>query len=162
MKTPRMKPLATQLKRMEMRWPNLQPRPSGPGALAWLGPLRGFQRPYHVFVRWSIAGALPPLVFVLKPQIEPREGETFDDIPHLIFDEADPRDSALCLFDPEEGEWGPHMLIADTTIPWASEWLHAYELWHATGVWSRASAPGPASRAELQAMRGEQPDAARA
>lgn len=43
--------------------------------------------------------------------------------------------SALCLFDPDTGEWDNTNLIADTTVVWASEWLHHYELWHVTGEW---------------------------
>ena len=39
-------------------------------------------------------------------------------------------------------------LIADTTIPWAAEWLHYYELWHMTGEWL-AQGVGPESVASL-------------
>ena len=38
-------------------------------------------------------------------------------------------------FDPKGGEWSNKQLIADTTIPWAAEWLMYYELWHYDGVW---------------------------
>lgn len=27
------------------------------------------------------------------------------------------------------------MLLVDTTVPWASEWLFYYELWRGTNVW---------------------------
>ena len=39
----------------------------------------------------------------------------------------------LCLHFP--GEWDPRMLISETIIPWASEWLYFHELWLATGEW---------------------------
>ncbi|AOY73993.1 hypothetical protein ARZXY2_4494 (plasmid) [Arthrobacter sp. ZXY-2] len=27
------------------------------------------------------------------------------------------------------------MLLVDTTLPWASEWLLHYEVWKGTGIW---------------------------
>jgi hypothetical protein len=27
------------------------------------------------------------------------------------------------------------MFLADTVVPWTSEWLFFYEVWHATGLW---------------------------
>ncbi len=39
----------------------------------------------------------------------------------------------ICLFLP--GEWRKDMLIANTIIPWAIEWLYFYELWRITGKW---------------------------
>lgn len=41
----------------------------------------------------------------------------------------------LCLFYPGRGEWDNSMLIADTIIPWAVEWLYYYEKWRMTGEW---------------------------
>lgn len=42
----------------------------------------------------------------------------------------------LCLYYPRAGEWGPHMAISNSTVPWASRWLFFYELWLANGgVW---------------------------
>lgn len=76
-----------------------------------------------------------PYVVVRDPTIRPREGGSFDEVPHLLFYKEDPERSGLCLFDPEGREWSPADLIADTTVPWASEWLLYYELWHLTGEW---------------------------
>ncbi|WP_390588726.1 hypothetical protein [Erythrobacter sp. MTPC3] len=52
-----------------------------------------------------------------------------------MFDSENPRQSGLCLFDPDGHEWSDADLIAETTIGWASEWLHYYELWHVSGEW---------------------------
>ena len=49
---------------------------------------------------------------------------------------ADHRLSAgdeLCLY--YGNQWDPGELIATTIVPWTSEWLEYYELWHATGLW---------------------------
>jgi hypothetical protein len=40
----------------------------------------------------------------------------------------------LCLYLP--GEWKEDMLLADTILPWTSEWLLHYELWLVTGHWA--------------------------
>lgn len=42
----------------------------------------------------------------------------------------------LCLFIRGAQEWNSSMLISNTVIPWASEWLLHYELWVLTGVWN--------------------------
>ncbi len=49
------------------------------------------------------------------------------DVPHRF------EGGNLCLH--YNGEWDPTMLISETIIPWASEWLLHYELWLATGEW---------------------------
>jgi len=41
----------------------------------------------------------------------------------------------LCLYMPGTNEWNDEMLIADTFIPWATEWLYYYEIWRMTGKW---------------------------
>jgi hypothetical protein len=42
-------------------------------------------------------------------------------------------DDTLCLH--LGGQWRPTMLIAQTTVPWISEWLYYYEIWLVTGQW---------------------------
>ena len=137
---------------MTMRWPRfrLSVNAAG-GTLTWVGPLRGFQREYTVEVRWNARDPnAGPLVRVLEPRLRARPGGRFIDIPHLLtIDPLDHELSPLCLFDPQEGQWNGSMLIADTILPWASEWLHHYEFWHLDGVWRGANAPGPISFGEM-------------
>lgn len=52
-------------------------------------------------------------------------------------------DGTLCLFYPKDRSWGPRLLLADTIIPWAAEWLMFYELWQDTGVFLGQEAPHP-------------------
>lgn len=145
------KPLV-QVNRMEQRWPDLKLRVSpDERSIVWVGPIRGFQMMYTVCVAWDfICKTDPPFVFINSPKIKPRSGGDYEQIPHLQFNGDNPDDSALCLFDPEGREWNASMFIADTTIPWASEWLHHYECWHLDGVWRGANAPGPISVAEMR------------
>lgn len=67
-----------------------------------------------------------PKVWVLNPALSKRKGVN---IPHMY------GQSTLCLFLPKDGSWRSNKLIASTIIPWASEWLYFYEMWHVTGKW---------------------------
>jgi hypothetical protein len=68
-----------------------------------------------------------PKVWVKSPALVPREPG--GRIPHMYGQER------LCLFYTRSDEWSGDMYVADTVVPWAAEWLHYYELWHATGDW---------------------------
>lgn len=141
--------LHAQVTRMAGRWPNLTFVVRPPQTLMWHGPLVGFQRSYNIALVWRPCEGVPPRVHILHPNLKPRPGARFVDIPHLIYDRAAPQNSALCLYDPHSGEWDDAMLIADTIVPWAAEWLHDYECWHAFGEWRGRSAPGPQSVGEM-------------
>lgn len=141
--------LGAQVARMGARWPQFAFRRRN-SMVSWRGPLRGFQKEYRVEVLWDIQGAAKPYVYLQEPTLQPREGGTFGEIPHLIFYSEHPELSGLCLFDPDGSEWSNKLLIADTTIVWAAEWLLYYELWHIDGVW-RGGGVGPESIAEARA-----------
>ena len=65
-----------------------------------------------------------PKVTVVDPVLTCREGES---LPHVFAGDE------LCLYY-DEFDARKH-LIADTVVPWASEWLYYYELWLTTGDW---------------------------
>jgi hypothetical protein len=94
------------------------------GRLTWTGPLQPtpLSDTYTVAITWPGRGR--PKVSVLDPALEAPGGRR---VPH-VFSPLE-----LCLHFPEE--WHDSMLISDTIIPWASEWLYFYELWLATGDW---------------------------
>ena len=66
---------------------------------------------------------VPPNVYINHPRIK-----YHDDI-HLY------NDKSLCLYYPLDMPWGKHILLANTIIPWISEWIVLYELWKITGKW---------------------------
>jgi hypothetical protein len=68
-----------------------------------------------------------PETFVVSPELVTRKKGV--KIPHMYGQKE------LCLFLPLAREWRSDMPIATTIVPWASEWLHYYELWHLTGEW---------------------------
>jgi hypothetical protein len=143
--------LSAQVARMNAKWPHFAfDQPFGTTLVRWIGKLRGWQKEYLIAVLWDPTSADRPYVILLDPELRPRDGGKFEDIPHLMFDSKDPELSALCLFDPAGREWTNKLLIADTTIHWAAEWLAYYELWHFDGIW-RGGGVGPESIAEARA-----------
>jgi hypothetical protein len=76
-----------------------------------------------------------PTVRVLDPILRPREGSGA--LPH-VYARGD-----LCLSAP--GEWNSSMAVGRTIVPWASEWLLHYEIWHATGDWAGGGRHPPAA-----------------
>ncbi|SRR6266567_2771924 len=65
-----------------------------------------------------------PAVRVLAPKLKPTDARF---LPHTY------DDGTLCLYN--VGQWNGAMLIVDTIVPWAAEWLLHYEIWLATGEW---------------------------
>lgn len=93
-------------------------------SITWTASLQPtpLSREYTVRLTYAPDG-YPPRVKVLS-QLASRPGEP---LPHVY------SDGSLCLH--AAGEWSRDMLIADTTVPWACEWLLHYEIWLATGEW---------------------------
>ena len=54
----------------------------------------------------------------------------------------------LCLYLP--GQWKESMLLADTILPWTSQWLLYYELWLITGHWMGSGHDHPADTGSLK------------
>lgn len=138
-----------QLTRMRGLWPDFVPEVDKE-IIIWTGTLRPFQAEWRIRVLWFWRTDERPYVQLLDPPLRPREGTEYADIPHLIYFAKDPALSALCLYDPDGGQWDPRMLIADTTIPWAADWLKFYEFWLYDGIW-RGKSVGPESAAKIRA-----------
>jgi hypothetical protein len=93
-----------------------------------------------------------PRVTVVDPPLQRHDGQQ---LPHVF-----PSDD-LCLYY-DEFDGGQH-LIADTVVPWISEWLFHYELWLSTGSWHGGGVhPGQGStrrgRRRAEAERTPRPD----
>ncbi len=70
-----------------------------------------------------------PDVFVLKPKLKLYPDQ--NKLPHVYSTEK----QWICIYYRKGREWNSGMLIANTIIPWTSEWLLHYELWVSTGTW---------------------------
>lgn len=69
-----------------------------------------------------------PKVYILKPEV-------LNNAPHRYGDKS------LCLYHPNDKSYKPDLLIADTLVPWTSEWLYFYNIWLEEGVWWGKEAP---------------------
>lgn len=100
-----------ELRRNRLRWrAELSPTP--------------MSESYSVSLDYSLE--MPPSVRVVNPVLVERDGE---ELPHVY------PDGSLCLYYPRAMEFSRDCFLVDTIVPWTSEWLMHYELWHVTGEW---------------------------
>lgn len=107
----------------------------------WLGTLTPteYTDSYEVLIDYE--GRAAPLVYVARPRLQLANDQPLEHVYSW---------NTLCLYLGRR-QWNPSFLIADTIVPWASEWLLFYELWLATGgEWlgeGKHPDPGSGSRA---------------
>lgn len=132
MKYPRQKPLSLgqQKRALERDCTTLEMTLSGSKKLVWVGEVRPSPATatYRIKIEYDTRtkNVPRPRVYAVDPKLEKRDGK---ECPHLY------ADGGLCLYFPPASEWGPHMFLANTTVPWASRWLYFYEIWLVTGEW---------------------------
>lgn len=80
-------------------------------------------------------------VWVTNPILVRRVSEPDVKIPHLYEQPLPDQPPKLCLYLPSDNDWNTLSPIADYIVPWISEWLLNYELWHVTGHWASVEAP---------------------
>jgi hypothetical protein len=68
-----------------------------------------------------------PVIAVLSPALGLAKGKI--KLPHTY------ADGQLDICVHESDEWNSKLLIADTIMPWVSQWLRFYEYWEQTGSW---------------------------
>lgn len=118
------KPLALQQLRLRKLFPNARCRIQR-SELTWEADLTPtpLSETYRVRLTYKLDRA--PRVVVAT------DLERMEDcpLPHTY------EDDLLCLYLPRRGEWKRDAFLADTIVPWASEWLANYETWLFTGKW---------------------------
>jgi hypothetical protein len=150
--------LGAQVDRMKHLWPTFRHELHYDGRHSlWKGTVQPYQQTYKLGVWWEVGSDKKPWVFLIDPKLTPRASGSFDEIPHLLFNDETPEMSGLCLFDPEGNEWSNRRLIADTTLPWAFQWLQYYEFWHFDGIW-RGKSVGFESIAQIRASTTHKPE----
>ena len=132
----------TQIEAMARLWPTFKlVRREGAAAL-WQGAVRPLLQTYQVGVfyraplmveRYSVR-IVQPRVEILSPALRPRRGDAEGMLPHVYY--GPDGEVTLCMLDPDSSEWSPADLLAETTVPWITDWLAAYEGWRATGEWT--------------------------
>lgn len=133
-----------QISSMAATWPRFRVvERRGRGAI-WIGEVRPLMQSYTVSIGYIAPTTvelldlhrMQPRVAVLTPELRSRRGDPEGQLPHVYYIGDGPLDVVLCLFDPNSDEWSPAMSLAETTVPWAIDWLAAYEGWRATGSWT--------------------------
>jgi len=94
--------------------------------LVWENKIMPSQLSQLYTVRLIYKLAKSPQVNVLKPELIVPEGKR---LPHTY------PGKRLCLYYPGIDDWRGDMLLAETIVPWISEWLYYYEIWLVTGAW---------------------------
>ena len=124
-------------------WPTFRLVASSERDATWQGTLKPLMLAYEVRISHRIPLVVEridplrqqPEVRVVSPLLRRRPGDVEGSLPHVYVDRAG-NDPTLCLFDHETDEWTPFRLLAETTVPWALDWLGCYEGWRATGEWT--------------------------
>ncbi|CAN1510773.1 hypothetical protein MCEREM21A_00788 [Sphingomonadaceae bacterium] len=80
-------------------------------------------------------------VWITNPTLVRREAEPEKLIPHLYEQPKSGVAPRLCLYLPSDHNWNTLSPISEFIVPWISEWLLNYELWHITGEWASIEAP---------------------
>ena len=130
----------TQVRQMHRKWPKFEVMARGRGHVCWEGELRPFNKTYRIGIALRLtpsASGLPnPLVMALNPRLHGRTENPHEAIPHVYANPANPLLPLLCLFHPPTDRFDPcRASVADTIVPWTTEWLACYEGWLATGHW---------------------------
>lgn len=98
--------------------------------LVWKGHLQPTSLSPKYLIKVVYQREKHPNVYVLAPKpLTLAEGET--KLKHVYNTEK----QHLCIYYKRAKEWDETKFIADTIIPWTSEWLLHYEIWVATGTW---------------------------
>ncbi len=120
--------LAVQAAKIKSVFPLSCPSING-GILSWKHNITPTPLSATYEVKLSYTLGKHPRVFVTKPKLELFPGET--KLQHVY----DTDKQWICIYYKPGREWDSNMHIADTIIPWTSEWLLHYECWLATGTW---------------------------
>lgn len=104
------------------------------GKLTWKQRVRPskLSRTYDIIVQYD--GKIPR-IYLYNQGIMKSENEY---IPHCYernYKNKTNEYVMICLYYPKYNEWSGNMLLSDTIIPWAIDWLYFYELWRITGRW---------------------------
>ncbi len=122
-------PLIVQANRLQLYFPDSK-YSVRQNILVW----KGYLQPTHLSSKYLIKVVYQrekhPNVYVIEPKpLILAEGKP--KLEHVY----DTDKQHLCIYYKRAKEWNQTKFIADTIIPWTSEWLLHYEIWVATGLW---------------------------
>lgn len=122
-------PLTVQAHKLQSYFPDSK-YSIGQNTLVWKGHLQPSDLGAKYLIKVVYQREKHPNVYVLEPKpLDLPQGKT--KLEHTY----DTKKQHLCLYYKKAKEWDETKFIADTIIPWTSEWLLHYEFWVATGTW---------------------------
>jgi hypothetical protein len=118
--------MAQQIGRVRSKYPALAFSLKG-GRIIWTGDWwpHALSDTYRIRVSYTLGQR--PKISILSPKLELAEGKKR--LPHTY----DDGQMDICVHHPSE--WTPGCYVADTIMPWISQWLRFYEVWEQTGSW---------------------------
>ena len=120
-----------QAVRLKRQFPDEQTPAVKANKLVWTVTLQPTPMSVRYTVQIRYQHRRRPKVTVLTPALDPRPDAPG---PHVY------PGNELCLYYYDEFV-GTENFIADTIVPWTSEWLYFYETWMSTGAWLGSEAP---------------------
>lgn len=118
--------LAQQAGRMAFKYPELRLRLKR-NIATWTGNWLPSVLSDTYLLRITYRYPRRPRIAVLRPKLKLATGK--DKLPHVY------SDGQLDICVHARGEWNATLHIADTIMPWISQWLRFYEVWEQTGGW---------------------------
>jgi len=98
--------------------------------LTWKGYLQPTDLSSKYLIKVIYQQEKHPDVYIIDPKpLVLAQGKT--KLEHVY----DSKKQHLCIYYKKAKEWNETKFIANTIIPWTSEWLFYYEIWVATGTW---------------------------
>lgn len=117
---------AQQLYFMKSKFPQLTAKVERQRSIIWQGPWGASDVGGQYLIRVSYKQGLRPRIAIIEPTLRLASG--LKELPHTYEGQSD-----ICIHRPEE--WHKGLVIADTIMPWISQWLYFYEIWSVTGKW---------------------------
>ncbi len=102
------------------------------GTMTWYGEFTpsALSDTYKLKITYSLGQ--PPKAYIVSPKpLLLAEGAKR--LPHTY--NCGNGKQQLCLYLPRSGQWKPSMVIAETFVHWAVQWMYYYEIWVSTGKW---------------------------
>ena len=96
-----------------------------PNGFTWIGKVHPSHWSKTYSLKISYHHGKRPKIWVIEPELDIPESKAKI---HMFLD------NSLCLH--LSKEWNEQMLIANTILLWALEWLVFYEIWQITGKWT--------------------------
>ena len=122
-------PLTVQASKLQLYFPDSK-YSIKQNILVWKGYLQPTRLSPKYLIKVVYQREKHPNVYVLEPKpLILAEGKS--KLEH-VYDTAKQH---LCIYYKKAKEWNETKFIAETIIPWTSEWLLHYEIWVTTGTW---------------------------